>query len=104
MLTGQRAVDTNRPSEQYDLVSWIKPDLNATKFAYFVDSRLEGIYPRQSVFQVYQLAINCLRIDRKARPPTEEVVETLEKLELAVEKPREHRVHFSSQITDPDHQ
>ncbi|KAF3650850.1 putative galacturonosyltransferase 3-like [Capsicum annuum] len=45
MLTGLRAIDTKRPTNQHNLVEWIKPHLSdKRKLKDKMDSRLEGKY------------------------------------------------------------
>ncbi|KAL8536271.1 hypothetical protein ACS0TY_011774 [Phlomoides rotata] len=96
MLTGLRALDTNRPAIQQNLVDWIKPRLSERrKLKHIIDSRLEGRFPTKSAFQIAQLARNCLEVDPKNRPSMKEVVEILQNMDAAVEKPRQPRVHFS---------
>lgn len=92
MLTGLRALDENRPTGQENLVDWIKPYLSERrKLKNVMDFRLEGKYPSRSAFQVAQLALQCIEQEQKNRPPMKEVVETLEHIETANEKPIEPR-------------
>ncbi|KAI3447887.1 hypothetical protein Pfo_004552 [Paulownia fortunei] len=101
MLTGLRALDTNRPSGQHNLVDWIKPHLpDRRKLKNIMDSRLEGRYPSRSALQIAQLALNCLENEPKNRPPMQEIVETLERIDSANERPREPRVHSSYQAAN----
>ncbi|KAK3195574.1 hypothetical protein Dsin_026884 [Dipteronia sinensis] len=93
ILTGLRALDTNRPSGQHNLVEWIKPYLSEKrKLKNVMDSRLEGKYPSKAAYIIAQLSLRCLEAEPKHRPGMKEVLETLEKLEAANEKPREPRV------------
>lgn len=82
MLTGLRAVDIKRTPERRSLVQWIKPNLsNSRKLKNVMDPRLQGVFPVSCAFQVARLAQNCLEDDPKNRPSSQEIVETLEKLE-----------------------
>ncbi|XP_060168732.1 probable serine/threonine-protein kinase PIX13 isoform X1 [Lycium barbarum] len=93
MLTGLRALDTNRPSNQHTLVEWIKPHLsNRRKLKDKMDSRLEGKYPSRAAVQIAQLAFSCLGPEPKMRPSMKEVVEKLEQIEAANERPKEPRI------------
>ncbi|KDP42038.1 hypothetical protein JCGZ_03101 [Jatropha curcas] len=93
ILTGLRALDTNRPSGRHNLVDWIKPFLyDKRKLKNIMDSRLEGKYPSKAAFRIAQLAINCIESEPKNRPSMKEVVETLERIEANNERPREPRV------------
>ncbi|XP_021903798.1 probable serine/threonine-protein kinase PIX13 [Carica papaya] len=92
ILTGLRALDQNRPSGQQNLVEWIKPHLaDRRKLTKIMDSRLEGKYPSKSVFRIAQLALKCIGLEPKQRPSMKEVVETLERIEAAKERPMETR-------------
>ncbi|KAK9287184.1 hypothetical protein L1049_015595 [Liquidambar formosana] len=96
MLTGLRALDMNRPNGKHNLVDWIKPYLSdRRKLKSQMDSRLEGKYPSKAATQTAQLALKCIAPEPKNRPSMEEVLETLERIEAASERPREPRVHSS---------
>lgn len=101
MLTGLRALDTNRPPKQHNLVDWIKPSLQERrKLKSVMDTHLEGRYPSRSALQIAQLSLNCLENEPKNRPSMQEIVETLEAIDNANERPREPRVHSSYQAAD----
>ena len=96
ILTGLRALDTNRPSGKHNLVDWVKPYLSERrKLKQIMDSRLEGKYPSKAVFHISQLALKCLAAEPKHRPSMKEVLEKLERFEAANERPREPRNHAS---------
>ncbi|CAI0382110.1 unnamed protein product [Linum tenue] len=90
MLTGLRAMDTNRPSGEYKLVDWAKPSLsNKRKLRKIMDPRLDLEYPLNAAMQAAELILQCLEVDPKSRPSMEEVVETLRKVAEIKVKPRE---------------
>ncbi|KAH6786200.1 hypothetical protein C2S52_005752 [Perilla frutescens var. hirtella] len=92
MLTGMRALDTNRPSGQHNLVEWIKPHLSERRrLKHLMDVRLEGRYPK-SVLQFAQLALNCLEQEPKNRPSMQEIVETLERIGSSNDRPRKRKL------------
>lgn len=94
MLTGLRALDTNRPNGQHNLVDWIKPHLSdRRKLKNIMDMRLEGKYPSKSAVQIAHLALTCLGPEPKTRPSMKEVVDTLERVESANERPKEPRIN-----------
>ncbi|CAK9153904.1 unnamed protein product [Ilex paraguariensis] len=96
MLTGLRALDTNRPSGQHNLIDWIKPHLSdRRKLKNVMDKGLEGKYPSKAAVKIAQLALTCLGAEHKMRPSMKEVVETLEEIGSANERPRERRVRSS---------
>ncbi|XP_056168570.1 probable serine/threonine-protein kinase PIX13 [Syzygium oleosum] len=79
LLTGLRAYDANRPSDQLILVEWVKPHLSQGNLTGIMDSRLEGQYPLKDALDVAALAFQCLEISPNHRPSMDEVVKTLEK-------------------------
>lgn len=82
MLSGRRAVDTNRPSGQQNLVEWSKPYLaNKRKILRVMDSRLEGQYSIDEAFKVATISLRCLSMESKLRPNMDQVVENLEQLQ-----------------------
>lgn len=92
ILTGLRALDTNRPSGRHNLVDWIKPYLSdKRKLKNIMDSRLEGKYPSKAALGIAHLALRCIESEHKHRPSMKEVVEILERIEASNEKPREPR-------------
>lgn len=81
MLTGRRALDTNRPPGQQNLVDWVKPQLSdRRKLQLIIDARLEGRYPPKSAQNLARLALTCLENEPRNRPSTQEIVETLERV------------------------
>ncbi|KAJ8450787.1 hypothetical protein Cgig2_032412 [Carnegiea gigantea] len=89
LLTGLRALDTTRPSGKENLVEWIKPYLSdKRKLKSIVDTRLEGKYPSKAAIETAALALKCLAQEPKSRPSMQEVLETLEKIEVVDEKPK----------------
>ncbi|KAG9141754.1 hypothetical protein Leryth_018132 [Lithospermum erythrorhizon] len=102
MLTGLRALDSNRPSGQHNLVDWIKPHLaDRRKLKRIMDSRLEGKYPSKSALQIAQLSLTCLEKEPKMRRPMKDVLEILEQIESTNEKPRESRIHSAYHQSSP---
>lgn len=78
MLTGLRAYDKSRPSQQINLVDWRSPFLsNRRKVRNIMDPRLEGKYPVKQILQIAQLAARCLQSEPRFRPSMKEVAETL---------------------------
>ncbi|XP_066329133.1 probable serine/threonine-protein kinase PIX13 [Miscanthus floridulus] len=97
MLSGQRALDPNRPSGQLSLADWTKPYLaDRRKLARLMDPRFEGQYNSKQAFQAAQLTLNCLAGEPRSRPSMKEVVETLEQIESMKSRAREARSGGSS--------
>ncbi|KAL2456318.1 Protein kinase superfamily protein [Forsythia ovata] len=100
MLTGLRALDTNRPDGQHILVDWIKPYLSdRRKLKNVMDSCLEGMYPFKDAFQIAQLALTCVENEHKIRPSMQEIVEKLEQIDSGNEKPTEHKLNSTTRGT-----
>ncbi|KAL9325907.1 hypothetical protein ACSQ67_006552 [Phaseolus vulgaris] len=67
---------------------WVKSNLlNRAKIRSTMDAKLEGKYPTNLALQVAQLALKCIQRDPKVRPSMKEVLERLEQIEAANEKP-----------------
>ncbi|KAJ1433419.1 Serine/threonine-protein kinase, active site [Sesbania bispinosa] len=92
MLTGKRIGDIMRLCQQKSLQDWLKSNLlNRGKIRNCMDARLEGKYPSNLALKVSQLTLKCIQTDPKIRPSMKEVVETLEQIEAANEKPADNR-------------
>uniref|UniRef100_A0A2P2PA22 Serine/threonine-protein kinase NAK n=1 Tax=Rhizophora mucronata TaxID=61149 RepID=A0A2P2PA22_RHIMU len=64
-----------------------------------MDSRLKERYPSKPAFRIAQLALNCLELEPKHRPPMKKVVETLERMEATNERKLETRIRASRPTT-----
>ncbi|CAL5188243.1 unnamed protein product [Lathyrus oleraceus] len=80
MLTGLQAHDSKRPSEQQNLVEWIKPSLPDKRklISTIMDCRLEGQYSPKAALETAKLILKCLESDPRKRPSMNDVLETLE--------------------------
>ncbi|CAL5060754.1 unnamed protein product [Urochloa decumbens] len=104
MLSGQRALDPNRPNGQLSLADWAKPYLaDRRKLARLMDPRFEGQYNSKQAFQAAQLTLNCLAGEPRSRPSMKEVVETLEQIESMKSRAREARGGGSGSSRDRHH-
>lgn len=82
MLSGQRAIDKNRPTGQHNLVEWAKPYLtNKRRIFRVIDSRLEGQYSMDQAQKAASLSLQCIATEARARPTMDEVVMSLEQLQ-----------------------
>lgn len=97
LLSGRKALDTNRPLDEQMLVDWAKSyldDKNVTsrpvkrakpnsgykkKLLRIMDTILEGQYPRDEAYAVAKLAMQCVSGNPRDRPRMAEVVVALEK-------------------------
>ncbi|KAL2966268.1 hypothetical protein AAZX31_16G106400 [Glycine max] len=82
ILTGMRALDTNRPTGQQNLVEWTKPLLSSKKkLKTIMDAKIVGQYSLQAAWQAAQLTMKCLQSIPEERPSMKDVVEALEAIE-----------------------
>ena len=81
LMTGLRALDTNRPSGQHVLVEWARPSLTEKKkLKKIMDKGLGEEYPIKGAMQAAELILKCLESDPKNRPSMEDVLEILVKI------------------------
>lgn len=75
LITGRRAVDLTRKSEELHLVRWAAPRIkDPHKYSDLVDPLLQGNYPRTDLSQVLAIAAMCLSMDATVRPSISDVV------------------------------
>ncbi|KAJ6708620.1 hypothetical protein OIU74_009846 [Salix koriyanagi] len=97
LLTGLKALDTNRPSRQHNLVEFAKPCLSdKRKLKKIMDPRIAEQYPLEAAMEAAELILRCLESDLKNRPSMEEVSETLIKIKDMKEKPRKSKSSCSN--------
>lgn len=97
MLSGQRALDTSRPSGQHNLVDWAKPYLSdRRKVSRLMDPRFEGHYSSKGALMAAQLTLNCIAVDPKKRPSMKIVVEILEQIEAIGGRAKESKKGHAS--------
>ncbi|KAF2310193.1 hypothetical protein GH714_007145 [Hevea brasiliensis] len=98
LLTGLRALDTNRPTGEYNLVDWALPSLSdKRKLKKIMDPRLEEQYPMKGAMQAADLITHCLESDPKIRPSMDEVLDSLEKIYAIKDKPKQSKVKTKKQ-------
>jgi hypothetical protein len=82
LLTGQRALDKNRPPGQHNLVEWARPYINSKRrVIHVLDQRLGSQYSLHTAQKAAALAMQCLSMDARCRPDMDQVVTVLEKLQ-----------------------
>lgn len=92
VLTGKRIRDILDQCQKMSLRDWLKTNLlSRAKIRSTMDAKLEGRYPNNLALQLAELALKCIQTDPKVRPSMNEVVETLEQIEAANEKPADNR-------------
>lgn len=103
IMSGKRALDSNRPSGEHNLIEWAKPYLsNKRRIFQVMDARIEGQYSTREAMKVANLAIQCLSVEPRFRPKMDEVVRALEELQDSGEKTvagvGSHRHHQTGRI------
>ncbi|XP_077241522.1 putative serine/threonine-protein kinase PBL11 [Tasmannia lanceolata] len=84
LLSGRRAVDEERGSNEETLVDWAKPFLTENrKVLRIMDTRLEGQYSKKGAQTVGALALQCLHTEPRYRPIMKDVLMTLEELPIS---------------------
>ncbi|OVA10559.1 Protein kinase domain [Macleaya cordata] len=101
IITGRRAIDTARPTNEQNLVTWAQPLFkDRRKFTLMADPLLEGNYPIKGLYQALAIAAMCLQEEASTRPLISDVVTALEY--LAVPKTDEESSKNTSNCPSPD--
>ncbi|KAG6409411.1 hypothetical protein SASPL_127450 [Salvia splendens] len=78
LITGRRAFDSQRPTEEQVLGNWVKPFLrNPKKFPEMADPLLESQYPITSLNQAIGVASMCIQEEPAVRPLISDAVAAL---------------------------
>ncbi|CAD6341913.1 unnamed protein product [Miscanthus lutarioriparius] len=78
LITGRRAIDVARPSEEQVLVHWASPLLrDKRRFVKLADPLLGRRYPVKGLYQALAVASMCLQEDAASRPGISDVVAAL---------------------------
>ncbi|GMI86086.1 STRUBBELIG-receptor family 5 [Hibiscus trionum] len=81
LLTGRMPVDSERPSSEYCLVKWARPQLHDTDALFgMADPALRGLYPPKSLPPFADIVALCVQTDPERRAPMSEVVQALVRL------------------------
>ncbi|KAG4952973.1 hypothetical protein AAZX31_14G024300 [Glycine max] len=93
MITGRRAIDQSRPSEEQNLVTWAQPLFkDRRKFSSMVDPLLKGNYPTKGLHQALAVAAMCIQEEADTRPLISDVVTALDVLaKRHIQVGRQHR-------------
>ncbi|KAL3647645.1 putative serine/threonine-protein kinase pbl26 [Castilleja foliolosa] len=99
LITGKRAVDTRRKSEEQNLVTWAQPIFKEpNRFSELADPLLKGEFPRKNFSQAIAIAAMCLQEDATIRPSISDVVTALSCL------PFDPETQYSSPVSTPSPQ
>ncbi|RWV96665.1 hypothetical protein GW17_00040609 [Ensete ventricosum] len=88
IITGRRAIDALRPSNEQNLVHWAKPLFKDKKrFVEMADPLLKGKYPIKGLYQAIAIAAMCLQEQASSRPLASDIVTALEYLAIPSNNP-----------------
>ncbi|KAG7547844.1 Protein kinase domain [Arabidopsis suecica] len=78
LITGKRVIDTTRPSQEQNLVTWAQPIFKEpNRFPELADPLLRGEFPEKSLNQAVAVAAMCLQEEPIVRPLISDVVTAL---------------------------
>uniref|UniRef100_A0ACD5W7A9 Uncharacterized protein n=1 Tax=Avena sativa TaxID=4498 RepID=A0ACD5W7A9_AVESA len=77
LITGKRAVDSNRTANEQILVNWAKPMIRDRRYHELVDPLLRGEYPEKDLSQAVGVAAMCLQEEDTVRPYMSDAVVAL---------------------------
>ncbi|XP_051226262.1 probable serine/threonine-protein kinase PBL23 [Lolium perenne] len=78
LITGRRAIDTSRPTEEQVLIHWAAPLFKDRKrFVRIADPLLQKQYPVKGLYQALAIASMCLQEEPSNRPKISDVVDAL---------------------------
>ncbi|KAL3838487.1 hypothetical protein ACJIZ3_023078 [Penstemon smallii] len=84
LITGRRALDTTRPTDEQNLVTWAQPIFREpSRFPDMADPLLKSGFPVTSLNQAVGIAAMCLQEEPSVRPLISDVVAALSFLALA---------------------
>ncbi|KAL1809099.1 hypothetical protein ACET3Z_026089 [Daucus carota] len=81
IISGRRAIDTTRPKEEQNLVTWAHPIFkDKKKFRLIADPLLSDKYPVKALYQALAMAAMCLQEEANTRPVIADIAIALEYL------------------------
>uniref|UniRef100_A0A7N0TQK0 Protein kinase domain-containing protein n=1 Tax=Kalanchoe fedtschenkoi TaxID=63787 RepID=A0A7N0TQK0_KALFE len=81
MITGRRVLDSARPTEEQNLITWAEPMFkDRQKFTLMADPLLDEKYPVKALYQALAIAAMCLQEEADTRPLMADVVTALDYL------------------------
>ncbi|XP_050220787.1 probable serine/threonine-protein kinase PBL26 [Mercurialis annua] len=84
LITGRKAIDTTKPINEQNLVSWAQPRFRDPKrFPDMADAVLNKKFPEKDLNQAVAIAAMCLQEEPAARPLMSDVVTALSFLSMA---------------------
>ncbi|XP_023757056.2 probable serine/threonine-protein kinase PBL24 [Lactuca sativa] len=91
LITGRKALDTNLPIDEQNVVNWAQPYFREPKrFPEMADPQLQGAFPERSLNQAVGVAAMCVQEEPSVRPLISDVVAALSFLTVAPPSPKTH--------------
>ncbi|KAL9272292.1 Receptor-like kinase LIP2-like protein [Drosera capensis] len=88
LISGRRVIDTTRPNDEQNLVTWAQPIFRDPKrFSEMADRRLNMEFPVTSLNQAVGIAAMCLQEESTVRPLIGDVVAVLSFISTATNAP-----------------
>ncbi|GAB2211733.1 hypothetical protein Drorol1_Dr00025066 [Drosera rotundifolia] len=88
LISGRRVIDTTRPNDEQNLVTWAQPIFRDPKrFSEMADPRLNMEFPVTSLNQAVGIAAMCLQEESMVRPLIGDVVAVLSFISTATNAP-----------------
>ncbi|XP_030540738.1 probable serine/threonine-protein kinase PBL25 [Rhodamnia argentea] len=88
LLTGRRAIDPTKPTDEQNLVAWAQPKFRDPRlFPDMADPLLHKRFPEKALNQAVAIAAMCLQEEASVRPLMSDVVTTLSFLLVAPPEP-----------------
>ncbi|PWA42275.1 protein kinase-like domain-containing protein [Artemisia annua] len=82
LISGNRLLDTNRPTNEQNLIDWVKSSIDSEKFEEITDARIDRTYSLKSVQSLCLIANMCLTKEPKSRPEMRHILEIVNQLTL----------------------
>ncbi|CAL9198644.1 probable serine/threonine-protein kinase PBL25 [Musa acuminata AAA Group] len=103
LITGRRVIDTTKPTDEQNLVTWAEPMFKDQKrCCRLVDPLLQGDYPEKDMNQAVAVAAMCLQEEEAARPFITDVVVALSHLTAAPTNAGGSSGHHHSHSMQPE--
>ncbi|XP_056159935.1 probable serine/threonine-protein kinase PBL26 isoform X1 [Syzygium oleosum] len=84
LITGRRAIDTTKPTDEQNLVAWAQPKFRDPRsYPDMADPLLERRFPEKALNQAVAIVAMCLQEEASVRPLMSDVVTTLSFLLVA---------------------
>ncbi|WZZ38244.1 hypothetical protein YC2023_034503 [Brassica napus] len=103
LITGRKAIDSEMPHGEQNLVAWARPMFNdRRKFIKLADPKLKGRFPTRALYQALSVASMCIQEEAATRPLIADVVTALSYLANQAYDPNKNERGGGKLITRDD--